>query len=114
LSAEGISFFYYGLVSLLAVVGLWGILSQRHVMKKIIAFNLFQAAIILFFLSFVPAKGVGSPASSLNLNPLPLSLALALIAIAFVVSIVLFALAGRLHSQKGIWDEDEMAGGTRE
>jgi multicomponent Na+:H+ antiporter subunit C len=70
----------YVMTAILMAIGLYGMLGKRNLMKKLIGMNIFQSAIILFFICgsakwgattpvYDPALGVTNPA--LYANPLP-------------------------------------------
>ena len=102
-------FFYFGMIFLLTLLGLFGVFSQGRAFKKIIAFNVFQAGILLFFLGHAFQGNLELSASSLN--PLPLALGFILLGVTFALSAVLFALALRLRRQKESLEENEAADG---
>ena len=41
----------------LLMLGLWGVLSQQNLLKKIIGINIMQSAVILFFINLAYLKG---------------------------------------------------------
>lgn len=70
----------YVMTTALMAIGLYGMVSKRNLMKKLIGMNIFQSAIILFFISgsakwgatvpvFDPELGTAYPA--MYANPLP-------------------------------------------
>ena len=95
--------FYQGLVFLLVLGGLSGVLLASAPVKKAVAFLVFQAGILLFFLSLVSKEttgtlhpsGAASPLSNSSTNPLPLAIAIILLAVSLIVFAVLLALALR-------------------
>ena len=113
MGAEGTLLPYY-LAAILVLFGLFGILTQTHLVKKVIAFLFFQAGTILFFLilAFRGEKAAPGPATAGLWNPLPLSLALLLMAISILVGLILFMLASHLREREGTWEEEKMNGGT--
>ena len=112
MGGEGTRVLYY-IVSLLAVIGLFGILTQTHLAKKIIAFLVFQAGSILFFLtlSLQGKKTASDPTEPGFGNPLPLSLVLLLIVVSLLVGLTLLRLAAHLRRREGTWEEHPMKGG---
>lgn len=69
----------YWMTSVLLVIGLWGMVAKRNLVKKLIGMNIFQTAISLFFIQGAskPAATVpvldprwGTDAAS-YINPLP-------------------------------------------
>ncbi len=103
----------YWVVLTLLVIGLWGMLGKRNLMKKVVGMTIFQSAIILFFIvsafksdATVPiydeALGAGDP--GLYINPLPHTLMLtaivvgvAIVGVALALLIVIYRTYGTLE-----------------
>ena len=47
----------YWMTTALLLIGLYGMLAKRNLMKKLIGMNIFQTAIILFFISISTKRG---------------------------------------------------------
>ncbi len=104
---------YYFLAALM-VVGFYGMLSKRNLVKKTVGMSILQSAIILFWLvaaykhaGTVPvydeALGLADP--SRYMNPLPHTLMLTAIVVAVVTLGVAFALIIRIYQTYRSLDE---------
>ncbi len=89
--------YVYFMVVILLVIGIYGMLGKRNLMKKLIGMNIFQTAIFLFYIEGATKLGATVPVidpqlgndPSKYINPLPHVLILT----AIVVSISLTGLA---------------------
>jgi multicomponent Na+:H+ antiporter subunit C len=117
---------YWGVIVLL-LVGLYAMVVKKNLIKKIIGMNIFQTAIILFYVSVGAKKGAtipiimhGSGDSSHLLhsvdyiNPLPHVLMLTAIVVSVATLGVALALALNIYSQYGTLEEDEIRDKIRE
>ena len=76
---EFLSRYVYYMIVILLVIGLYGMLGKRNLMKKLIAMNIFQTAIFLFFIEGSTKLGATVPVIDPRLgtdpanyvNPLP-------------------------------------------
>jgi len=74
----------------LFLIGIYGLLARRNIIKSIMSFTIIQAAIILFFLNIhleeyaVPPIGDGSPMA----NPIPQALMITAIVIGVAVTAI--------------------------
>jgi multicomponent Na+:H+ antiporter subunit C len=76
---EFLSRYVYFMIVILLAIGLYGMLSKRNLMKKLIAMNIFQTAIFLFFIEGSTKLGATVPVITPQLgtdpgkyvNPLP-------------------------------------------
>jgi len=76
---EFLSRYAYYMIVILLVIGLYGMLGTRNLMKKLIAMNIFQTAIFLFFIEGSTKLGATVPVIDPRLgtdpanyvNPLP-------------------------------------------
>ncbi|MEW6486414.1 MAG: cation:proton antiporter subunit C [Thermodesulfobacteriota bacterium] len=104
---------YYFLAALM-VIGFYGMLSKRNLVKKTVGMSILQSAIILFWLvaaykheATVPvydqALGLADP--SRYINPLPHTLMLTAIVVAVVTLGVAFALIIRIYQTYRSLDE---------
>ena len=103
------------------MTGLFAMLHKKNLVKKIIGMNIFQTAIILFFISISTKKDATIPIimHSHNgnthsvraidyINPLPHALMLTAIVVSIATLGVALSLAIKLHRQYGTLDEDEI------
>jgi multicomponent Na+:H+ antiporter subunit C len=101
-------------VGLLAL-GLYAMIAHGNLLKKLIGLNLFQSAVILFFVAggakwragapIVPPGG--APHEAL-MNPLPHALMLTAIVVMVATLGVALALLVRLHRRYGTFEEDAL------
>jgi len=110
------SYWFY-ITTILMAIGLWGMLAKRNLMKKLIGMNIFQTAIILFYITgsskigatvpiYDPEIGVANPA--LYHNPLPHVLMLTAIVVAVATSGVTLALMLMIYRRYHTLDEREI------
>ena len=103
---------YVGTV-LLMVIGLSGMLLKSNLVKKLIGLNVFQAAIILFFIVHAWVEGGTVPIYDPGIgddprhyvNPIPHGLMLTAIVVSVATSGVALALLVRIHRNFGTLDE---------
>lgn len=107
----------YWMCFLVLTVGLYGMLTKKNYVKKVIALTIFQAAIILFFViaaykegAGVPVldKKIGSEAVEQYMNPLPHTLMLTAIVVGVATVGMALALLVRVHRGFGTLDEDAL------
>jgi len=127
----------YWIYILLMMIGLYAMISKRNLVKKIIGMNIFQTAIILFYVSTAAKRDATIPIiehgheheaaghaaqatenaahaamSAINpadyVNPLPHVLMLTAIVVSVATLGVALALALRLHGRYGTLEEDEI------
>ena len=107
----------YWIISLLLLVGLYGMLAKRNLVKKLIGMNIFQTAIILFYIAgaskwtaafpvIAPAVGSVDPAD--YINPLPHTLMLTAIVVSVATTGVGFALLISIYRRYRTLDEDTL------
>jgi len=115
----------YWIYILLMMIGLYAMISKRNLVKKIIGMNIFQTAIILFYVSIgakrnatIPilehGHGHGDDAARTALdvaayvNPLPHVLMLTAIVVSVATLGVALAIVLRIYRQYGTLEEDEI------
>ena len=107
----------YWIISLLLLVGLYGMLAKRNLVKKLVGMNIFQTSIILFYIAIAskrnatvpvidPALGSMDPAH--YINPLPHTLMLTAIVVSVATTGVGFALLISIFRRYGTLDEDTL------
>jgi len=112
----------YVLTVLLLLIGLYGMLVKQNLMKKLIGMNVFQGAIILFFIVFgyktsgtVPIldPAFGTDPARYD-NPIPHGLMLTAIVVSVATTGVALALLIRIYRRFGTIDEKELLARLRE
>ena len=113
----------YYLSTILIIIGIWGMLAKRNLMKKIIGMNIFQTAIILLFISSsvkfgstVPtiSSTLGSADPTVYANPLPHVLMLTAIVVMVATSGVALAITLLIYRRYHTLDEMEIMKRMRE
>ena len=121
----------YWIYITLMMIGLYAIIVKNNLIKKIVGMNIFQTAIILFYVSIGAKRGATIPiiehvhghnsgASShaihaaQYINPLPHVLMLTAIVVAVATLGVALALAIKVYNQYQTLEEDEILGQIRE
>jgi multicomponent Na+:H+ antiporter subunit C len=108
----------YWVVVLLIMIGLYAMIAKNNLVKKIIGMNIFQTAIILFYISIGAKKGAtipitfgehGPPVAATDfINPLPHVLMLTAIVVSVATLGVALALALKVFRQYGTLEEDDI------
>ena len=112
-----IGHYTYFMTAALMVIGLYGMLVKHNLMKKLIGMNIFQSAIVLFFVSgavkwgatvpvFDPVLGTTDP--TLYANPLPHVLMLTAIVVMVATSGVSLAFLLLIYRRYHSLDEREI------
>lgn len=124
----------YWIYITLMMIGLYGMIAKKNLVKKIVGMNIFQTAIILFYISTgakrgatIPIiveqahKGAGAgalaghaPKAAEYVNPLPHVLMLTAIVVAVATLGVALALAIKVHQRYQSLEEDEILAKIRE
>ncbi len=106
----------YIMIVILLVIGLYGMLAKRNLVKKVISLNIFQSAIFLFFIkgSFklnatVPVidPELGSD-PALYVNPLPHVMILTAIVVGVAITGVAMAILLTIYRNYGSLDEEKI------
>ena len=107
----------YSLVLILLFLGMSGMIVSNNYMKKMMAMNVMQVAVIFFFLCFAQKEGGMIPIldgittnPDLYINPLPHALMLTAIVVSLGTTGVAIALLMRIKETFGSVEEDEILG----
>ena len=118
-----IGHYNYWMYVLLMMIGFYAMMVKRNLIKKIIGMNIFQSAIIFFFISMsVKGKGIGVPIlrhhsgagsdHTINVlqyaNPLPHVLMLTAIVVMVATLGVALAVIIMIHQEYNSIEEDEI------
>jgi multicomponent Na+:H+ antiporter subunit C len=117
----------YWIYITLMMVGLWAMITKNNLVKKIVGMNIFQTAIILFYVSIGAKEGAtipilehghGAASHAFHavdyMNPLPHVLMLTAIVVGVATLGVALALAIKVYRQYGTLEEDEILAKVRE
>lgn len=117
----------YWIYITLMMIGLYALIAKNNLVKKIVGMNIFQTAIILFFISMGAKKGATIPILEHPhgagthmvravdyINPLPHVLMLTAIVVAVATLGVALALAIKVYQRYHTLEEDEILAQIRE
>ncbi len=117
---EIVAKYNYWIYVVLMMIGFYAMIGKRNLVKKLLGMNIFQTAIILFFVSTGVKKGGGIPIvdkyqalaggvdAATIVNPLPHVLMLTAIVVGVSVTGVALAVLIRIHKEFGTLEEDEI------
>jgi len=111
--------FEYWMTAVLIVVGFYGMLGKRNLVKQFIGLNIMQTAIILFFISMSMQEGGTVPiiekgvVDAVYMSPLPHVLMLTAIVVMVATAGVALALLIRIYARFGTLEEDQLLERTR-
>jgi multicomponent Na+:H+ antiporter subunit C len=107
--------FNYFIYIALMMLGIYGMISKKNLMKKLISMNIFQTSIMLFFISIgykqgatIPIITEGLQTASAYINPLPHVLILTAIVVSVGTTGVAIAILIALFKKVGSLEEDEI------
>jgi multicomponent Na+:H+ antiporter subunit C len=118
-----ISNYNHWIFIILLVVGLYSMMTKNNLMKKLIGMNIFQWAIILFFISIGAKRGATIPIiagthghdthaivtrAAEYVNPLPHALMLTAIVVGIATTGIALALLVAIHQRYNTIEEDEV------
>ncbi|PKM56104.1 MAG: cation:proton antiporter [Firmicutes bacterium HGW-Firmicutes-5] len=103
---------------ILVLIGFYGLLTNRHVLKMLVAINVLQIGINVFIISLGYGDGRIAPiltrlnmSSSLSfVDPLPQALVLTAIVIGVGTTALGLAIARKIYDQHGTYDLTEIKG----
>ena len=105
----------YSLVMIILFLGLYGMIVSNNYMKKMMAMNVMQVAVIFFYLCFAQKDGGMIPIlngittdPNAYINPLPHALMLTAIVVSLGTTGVALALLMRIKEAYGSVEEDEV------
>ena len=103
------------LLMLLFLLGFFGLMARRNLVKKVYALAIQNSAVVLLFVlegsrigEAAPLLGNEAATGSVFVDPLPQALMLTAIVVGVCVSALALALAYRLHKLYGTLDSDEI------
>ncbi len=112
-----ISKYNYWIYIVLMMIGFYAMIAKRNLVKKLVGMNIFQTAIILYFISIASKKGATIPIiqeaqGAINpaqyVNPLPHVLMLTAIVVMVSTFGVALALIIMIYRKYRTLDEDEI------
>jgi multicomponent Na+:H+ antiporter subunit C len=109
-----VSSYTYFMTAALLVIGLYGMIGKRNLVKKLVGLNIFQTAIFLFFIHGATKPGATVPVLDPRLgaeatgyvNPLPHVLILTAIVVSVATTGVALALLVNIYRRYGSIEEE--------
>jgi multicomponent Na+:H+ antiporter subunit C len=106
----------YWVFVILIMVGFYGMMAKKNLMKKLIGMNIFQWAIILFYISLgskkggtIPIVGAGQVVRAADfINPLPHVLMLTAIVVGVATTGIALTLLIIIYRKYGTIEEDKV------
>ena len=117
MQVDALSAVNYWLAATLFLIGIYGILARPHLVRKLMAMNILQVAVIVFFIILgfksdatppILRHGDETPVARDYINPLPHTLMLTAIVVGVSTTGVALALLIRIHRRYGTLDETEL------
>jgi multicomponent Na+:H+ antiporter subunit C len=100
------------LLLLLFLIGIWGIVARKNIVKKIFGLTIINSAVVILFILEGSRIGTNTPIMSDGVtgivDPVPQALMLTAIVIGVCITALALALAFRLHRLTGTFDIDEI------
>lgn len=120
--AAAVAHLHYWLAGVLLLIGLYGMLAAPNLIRKLMAMNIFQTAVIVFFITLAAKTGGQPPLAPKDapapaaeyVNPLPHALMLTAIVVGVSVTGVALALVVRIHRHYGTLEEPDLLARLRE
>ena len=110
--ADLFSHYNYWVVIALIMLGLYVVMANPNLVKKVIGLNIFQTAVFILYISIGELEGGTAPilsdAFSLYTNPLPHVLILTAIVVGVATTALALALAVRIYRAYETVEEDEI------
>lgn len=100
----------------LMLLGLYSLLTTRHIIRMIIGLNIFEVGLNLFIITIgFNADGIAPILNGTNsisdfVDPLPQAIVLTAIVIGFGITAVALMVAKKIHEQYGTYDINEIGG----
>lgn len=100
------------LLLILFLVGFWGIVGKRNIIKKIYGLTIINSAVVILFILEGASVGQAAPIMEEGISnivdPVPQALMLTAIVIGVCLTALALALAFRLYKVSGSFDIDEI------
>ncbi len=104
--------FNYWIVVVLVMTGLYVVMANTNLVKKVLGLNIFQVAVFILYISAGKLEGGTAPILAEGFtryaNPLPHVLILTAIVVGVATTALALALVVRIHDAYGTIEEDEI------
>jgi multicomponent Na+:H+ antiporter subunit C len=112
LLSELFGHYNYWVVVILIMLGMYVVMANPNLVKKVIGLNIFQTAVFIFYISMGELEGGTAPildeAFTRYVNPLPHVLILTAIVVGVATTALALALAVRIYRAYETVEEDEI------
>ena len=103
----------YWIVIILMMIGLYTLMAQKNLVKKVIGINIFQTSVVLFYITMGKVSGGTAPIltgdeNTVYSDPLPHVLMLTAIVVGVATMALALALVTRIHEVYGTLEDDEI------
>jgi multicomponent Na+:H+ antiporter subunit C len=102
----------YWVVIALMMLGMYVVMANPNLVKKVVGLNIFQTAVFIFYISLGEREGATAPilddAYTFYVNPLPHVLILTAIVVGVATTALALALIVRIHRAYETIEEDEI------
>lgn len=113
----------YWMIIILLMAGLYAVMTRENLIKKVIGLNIFQSAVILFYVTMGRIHGgtapiytredleriaAGQDPAAVYSNPVPHVLMLTAIVVGIATTALALAMVARIHEAYGTIEEDEI------
>ena len=110
--------YHYVAVVVLMVTGLYVVMVNSNLVKKVLGLNLFQTSVFVLYISLGKLEGGTAPILAAEFtryaNPLPHVLILTAIVVGVATTALALSLIVRIHRDYGSVEEEEIAGGEQD
>ena len=110
--------YHYVAVVVLMVTGLYVVMVNSNLVKKVLGLNLFQTSVFVFYISLGKLDGGTAPILAAEFtryaNPLPHVLILTAIVVGVATTALALSLIVRIHRDYGSVEEEEIASGEQD
>ena len=100
------------LLMILALIGLWGIVYKKNIIKKVYGLSILNSSVVILFILEGSKIGENAPIMEKGIrhvvDPVPQALMLTAIVIGVCITALALAIAFRLYRNTGSFDIDEI------
>ncbi|NQV45888.1 MAG: cation:proton antiporter subunit C [Rhodospirillales bacterium] len=112
MTGDYLGLFTYWVVITLMMAGLYVVIAQENLIKKVVGLNIFQVSVFLFYISMGKVDGGTAPILDATIeiysNPLPHVLILTAIVVGVATTALALALIVRINREYGTIEDDEI------
>lgn len=107
-----VEFYHYWVFAVLLMIGLFGVIAKRNLVKKLVGLSLFQSAVFLFYITMGKVDGGTAPivgmtdSTDVFSNPLPQVLILTAIVVGISTTALGLSIVVRIKEAYGSIEED--------